>query len=373
MVEIIEPNILSRHLYRIGPYIYFFKAENDDTNLSIVKLMNEEATKYPKLRVFQINWEKQLLLNYYTNKNYKNTIFLFFRGKSILEIFEPNKNKIIEIFKIGFEYYKKRLEIRFQNQGGTVLKNQNDSNISIENPEKTIKYFDKIRQLFYRKRTFAKEWKKLDNNNIDKHVFKPVEKSFEDLITEPQFKIENYSTEDTFYVKKLVLDQIKKSYSENTSIKNTDQNDKWFQNVSEKHNLPVEILNNPTAHQSTCLNDKKECKNFDTRSNMKNITNECPQKIDSLILFNDPKEIKNLNYKLLVKPKFSDLKGIILPPMHKDLNINLNKAKIELPNKQKKKRKYKISKDDSVKKKTNLKFFKQIKVSKMIIEKNLKR
>lgn len=328
MSKEIEPFMLSRHLYRDGPYIYFFKADNDGKNNSIVAKMNEEAIKYPKLTVFKINWEKQILFNCLTNLYHKNTIFLYFRAKSVNEVFEPNKDQITEFFKIGLGYYKMRLELKFRKQGCHSLKNQNFQNLSIETPENKIKNFDKIRSVFYRKRNFALQWKKIGNNNIETNLGQTFKKYLGPLIKEPHLKIEKFVTTERNYVQNLVLDQIKLSNSIKTANGNILSTTKQLNDVSNSSLHSHEFLPNSITNKSKSINKKNECIHIESTSNLKNNCKDCPPISDSSIFSKNLEYLEKFGYKYLVKPEYSNTRGLILQPLNKNDVLNSNMSTI---------------------------------------------
>lgn len=125
---------LEYYLWRQGPYIIFFNACRTGFNEEIVKNMNELATQYPALNVFEIDWEKKKTCTQGLKDEVMNTVYIYSDGKIKEEYFCPDKDKINELFKIAIVQYNQNLEIRARNVGNR--KKRFDKNISISSVEK---------------------------------------------------------------------------------------------------------------------------------------------------------------------------------------------------------------------------------------------
>lgn len=152
MVKEIEPKSLFRYLHRTGPYVYLYKAKNYYLNNLIVIQMSNMSNTYQKINIFQIVWEKQISFNPFIAPNKKNTIYLYFKGILIKEIFKPTLQQTQKFFDKAMEYYKQRLEIYFINQGLNLIKDHD--NTSKNNEESQIKELssEQIQKILYRKR-----------------------------------------------------------------------------------------------------------------------------------------------------------------------------------------------------------------------------
>lgn len=84
------------YTYRHGPYIVYFDGKCKGINLEIVKTMNEMATKYKKLNVFEIDWNDQISRDRLTPIEYLNKIFIY--SKNIRQIEDYSPEKVNEIF-----------------------------------------------------------------------------------------------------------------------------------------------------------------------------------------------------------------------------------------------------------------------------------
>lgn len=291
MIVEIEPHKLSSNLWRTGPYMYFFKKNNDIKNSSIICSVNYLANKYSKIKTFQIIWEKQILYNSSTPIDHKNTIFLYFRGKYVKEIFEPKHDELEDFFKEGVKYYKERLNIFFTNQGSRLKNYQENEKIKtcVENNNLSL---EKISRLLYRKRIYAKEWKAVSCSesspyNINSNLNKMVEKQKNTEIESYAMKIERFPTDERSFVKKLIRDEFLMKIVPETPIKinthiqnktivkkrnkslktdNISDNEKWFTKVENIYKLPNEFLNEVITQPVTRIKNKNK-KNDEKISN----------------------------------------------------------------------------------------------------------
>lgn len=165
MIREVLPGNLSINLSKIGPHIYFCKAENDDINKSIVASINEFAEKYKNINILQIDWKKQLLFDNLTSQAYMNTVFLYFQDEIKRTEVAPNRERIEEMFQECLKFYKKRLEISFNRQGTNIFCGNNNINHEVTEHNKIKNAHLKIIYLKQRKLKLVREWMKLSNIN----------------------------------------------------------------------------------------------------------------------------------------------------------------------------------------------------------------
>lgn len=271
MIKEIEPNKLSRHLYRIGPYIYFFKAENEIKNNHIVTCMNIQSVNYPKLYIFQILWEKQIIFNSLIQNSKKNSVFLYFRGKKIKELYEPILADIQVLFMQAMEFYKQRLETFIKNQGSHI-KVYPDKINCLEFKSKTRKEKEKIFGIVRRQKDYAKELRKTFafNDNfkamcVNSNLLYKTHKikQYAENIIKPINKIHSTKMEpvsqtfqDNIHINNLSFQVLKTNINTTTNEKvlNTKNNilnsnfvensSRWFTEVKMSMQLPNELLDN---------------------------------------------------------------------------------------------------------------------------------
>lgn len=301
MIKEIEPQKLSVNLWRTGPYIYFFETQTDNKNKFTLASIDFLTKKYPKLNVLVINWEKQVAYNSCIPKYHKNTIFLYYKGKCLKEVYEPKKKKLEELFKQGMECYKERLQIGFTVQGSLLAKDPSFENIiSFEETKKDPSR--RLSGILYRKKRYAKIWNELSrteqgssNTNFNSALSNTFrEQNFIDI--KPSVStIEKYPINERIYVRNLVREKLsiemKPLNTNNTSNDYQNQNlfqenktktnnyfvkstDSWFKNVVELTAPPKEIFNKMNKKLSTEKFPKnKICTNKNTLFTEKNNSN----------------------------------------------------------------------------------------------------
>lgn len=344
MIKNIEPRKLSLYLWRTGPYLYFFNAPTDEKNISIILYMSEMAAKYPKIDIFQINWNKHREYNIKTPLNYKNTVFLYFQGKMLKYEFEPTKDKIQELINDYFICHNQKMIISakkikskvkddyFNKRETSILLHNRYERTHIHYVRKRVKQIlknviklpakpviseeDSIKESLLKTNTAHFRYKKQKSiSEISK--LQPSSKFFENLV----FENNDINFSSTLLLKNQKSPEICKNIVENYKVfdeKSYFKNhDKWFKKVEESVMFPNDFLveSNPDIN---CLQEHY-CKSSGYSSpivNNKNITKSPHNmKIDNGVnqkMYNSCKEINNykkgksiINIKSLCKVKNS--------------------------------------------------------------------
>lgn len=284
MIKTIEPKKLGGYLYRIGPYIYYYKSVTDDKNNSIIKNMDTLSNNYSHLNILQIEWENQIKFNSCTPENKKNTIFMYFRANLIKELFEPTFDEIQELFKEALEYHKERLQTFVTNQGRLI---SDDLRKIIHSDSKNItkKEKKKISNMKERKIRIIKKLIKV--SNLDGQVTQN-----DSLLNLPQ-KMQNsknskksikHNNKTNFSIEKinkakcikqkinvcnrsstiLTKSNMKKNinqeflHNESNSINKyyIPEKQKWFSNIKISSKLPNELLDEESSNNLSIIENK---------------------------------------------------------------------------------------------------------------------
>lgn len=342
MIKEIQPFNLKIFLWRTGPYIYFYKTQNDEINKSIVQCMNEITLKYKTLTVLQMNLENEHVKKCMTTPENINTVFLCFDKKIRRSEFEPNRNKIEEIFQDGLKYYRERLEISFKKQGTKIVygKNEKLTDTAKVDPAKVARV--QRNKLTYRKNLLMKEWMKMStidetksvietNPELSQTIQKLSQKSKKDnKRTKRKPQNNNFENLEKINIRKTKVDKINDistneliHYSKKIMKKNSQE---WFSNIETLSKLPNEFLDELTIPQSP--------KTFVSNNGLIKIN----QKINNDISEQNHVENINVNYQ-----KQDSLKKYKTPLLRKKLNkkdeglskssnLDLNKSKTPISN-----------------------------------------
>lgn len=331
MIKVIKPNNLNGYLWRTGPYLYYYNDRSDENNKYVVKNMKFLSIQCPKLNIFEIDWKQQINFDIFTKVNYKNTIFLYFKGERIKELFEPKIDQLQELFNDCLKYQKERLERYFINQGSKLRGcplNQKDEKLQSESEMLGKTQLWNIRR---RQMDIAREWKNLSITNVSittedvKHyltektekIVKNIKKDIKhNQETESTFKRCNtqiYNRKNNelinFSESKNIQYQNQKENNKITNIKRDmiEQSSKqWFTDIELINQLPNEFLDESfddsfpvkTQNNKITTNDKYQCSNNKTKSNIIEYKIKCRKMLDSVKKFNNnvsTEKIKNRN------------------------------------------------------------------------------
>lgn len=122
MAKQINTRVLEGFLNRTGPYIYFYDAKYEGINEKIVRYSNENATKFPQIKVFQIDWADTVKNHPNIAQNDMNKLFLYFNGKRVEEKLIFDMDHIDYVFKKAVECYNINILKRAKNLGSNPKK-----------------------------------------------------------------------------------------------------------------------------------------------------------------------------------------------------------------------------------------------------------
>lgn len=170
----LEPIKLSVYLWRWGPFIYFFNGECRGPNEEIVKYMNAMACVYPKLKVFEIQWKKQISRFPKTPFENLNKIYLYFDGLERMNETKPNENQIRNIFNTAVEFHNLKIE-RLANNVGTKGPRTTDTSIEDSQKEKVFYGMSLSEIRRNRNKYLGMKIEKLNNDEIEKILFEKIQ------------------------------------------------------------------------------------------------------------------------------------------------------------------------------------------------------
>lgn len=133
MATQIQPYKLSSYLCYSGPYIYFYNTLSDGINKIIVEIGNNIASKFPQFKVFEINWNDQIIYSPSTKIEDKNKMFLYYQ-KIKKEFIIHKIEDINEAFILCIKYYNEKIT-EMANSIGYMAEQKN---VKQNNPLKTI-------------------------------------------------------------------------------------------------------------------------------------------------------------------------------------------------------------------------------------------
>lgn len=176
MSKYIKASELSRHIWRPGPYLYYYKVNSDVSNGKIVECMHKYANFYKKINVFEINWDDKIFHNPFTSPGEMHTVYLLYEGSIKEEKYQPDEETIKYLFLKAVEYHNSRYNRKANNRGTKPIKHKYD--------DKNMSECKKIEKSKYESRVNA--FKKYF---LNKHIIKNVEKPSEFLINQNMFTL----------------------------------------------------------------------------------------------------------------------------------------------------------------------------------------
>lgn len=146
MVKKIRANQINICTSKTGPYLYYFNAEYNEINNFIVENMNILSNLYKQIKVFEIDWENQILVFPNTPENYKNKIFLLYEQKREEKFIQYEKD-IKYIFYKCIQYHNEKLQQEAYNVGNKVKRIRiNKTNINLNTSKDQDINFDDLQQ-----------------------------------------------------------------------------------------------------------------------------------------------------------------------------------------------------------------------------------
>lgn len=99
MIEIVSPKKLRCNLWRRGPYIVYYSANDEIKQQKIVENIKEIYKTYPFLKVFEVDWKKYTEYEEIFDPDLKNKMILYSNGEIKISIQYPNISDITRIFE----------------------------------------------------------------------------------------------------------------------------------------------------------------------------------------------------------------------------------------------------------------------------------
>lgn len=128
MAILVNTQKIGIFLNRNGPYLYFYDGKCGGVNGEIVKFGNVFASRYPKLKVFQVDWYDKITKHPFTDPSEMNKMYLYSFGNKIEEKLIKDKQTIDFIFKRTVECYNEHIEIKIHKQGSKIKNYYQKSN-----------------------------------------------------------------------------------------------------------------------------------------------------------------------------------------------------------------------------------------------------
>lgn len=174
MAEKICTTVLERYLNRKGPYVYFYDGNCEGLNETIVKYSNEMASKFPQIKVFQIDWLQAIRNHPYIQQSDMNKLFLIFNGQKVEEKQITDIETINYVFKRAVETYNMNITRRAKNLGSNPYKIvEKAKNFNFEDfllTEKIKNKKLKLRQKRVLKKKININFDNIDANRVLKHA-----------------------------------------------------------------------------------------------------------------------------------------------------------------------------------------------------------
>lgn len=117
MLVKLHPKKLRKHLWRYGPFIYFYNGNGEAENKPIYEKIQEMAKTYYKLNIFEINFLDKMIYNPFTLSEESNNVYLYCCGILVEKLQKPDKKEIEELFIKAVKYHNQVLERKAKNVG----------------------------------------------------------------------------------------------------------------------------------------------------------------------------------------------------------------------------------------------------------------
>lgn len=110
----IKADVLQRYLWRLGPYVLYYK---DIKNLDLIFLINKLIPTYKKIKFLQVEWNDYKRFNHINSDKEMNLICAYYSGKIEYSVDNPNEDELIIFLSKSLLLFNLKMENRASNVG----------------------------------------------------------------------------------------------------------------------------------------------------------------------------------------------------------------------------------------------------------------